>query len=805
MFSSSKKGFNGIIDLGNQNLTVLPEWLKDQKEVQRINLSGNQLKVLPDWFSEFENLQVLDLRNTGLIELCQNFENLQNLKAIYLRDNSLVEVPDCFRLMPNLETVFLSYNKIEKFPSWFFKIENVSIDGNPIIYPPLEVYKRGVQAIKNYFQEREKGTENLNEAKMLIVGEPGAGKTTLMNKILNENFRVDPTLPSTKGIEIKTYLFKTAISENFRINIWDFGGQEIYHATHQFFLTKRSLYVVLSDNRAEDTDFNYWLETIKLLSDESPVIIVQNEKQDRKRDINEKGIMDRYKTIKRVFSLNLSSNNTKLRDLVSALKKYITELPHIGTELPKIWVDIRKALEEIGETEYYITEAKYLEICERFGMHEKERASFLSDYLHDLGVFLHFKDNAVLKRWVILRPEWGTEAVYKVLDNEFVIRNKGYFNKKDLEKIWNAPMYCDMHDELISLMMRFELCYQLDGENTFIAAQLLNRDKPSYPWDNENNLFIKYTYGFMPKGIITRFIVKMHYYISNQTLVWREGVILERQNTSAEIIETYGAREITIRVCGKNKKEFLAVILDCLDKIHSTYSNIKVDKLIPCNCSECKKAALPYCFEYDYLRKLVDANIFEDRCRNSLKLVSLRALIDDALGNNSISPNTLVYIAYNDMDIHEKKQFDIHINILEKKSKVVLFDKSKIISGKDEKKEMRQQLDVADVIILLISASFLENDWNNNEEMLRALDRSEDNGCLTIPIIIKPCNWGLFNISKLKPILYKNSAIFSNPNFDESLTEAISNIHKSIESFLEKRKKETTSKLLSEMEESHSL
>ncbi|WP_347242416.1 hypothetical protein [Nostoc sp. FACHB-888] len=27
----------------------------------------------------------------------------------------------------------------------------------------------------------------------------------------------------------------------FRVNIWDFGGQEIYHATHQFFLTRRSL------------------------------------------------------------------------------------------------------------------------------------------------------------------------------------------------------------------------------------------------------------------------------------------------------------------------------------------------------------------------------------------------------------------------------------------------------------------------------------------------------------------------------------------------------------------------------------
>ena len=34
--------------------------------------------------------------------------------------------------------------------------------------------------------------------------------------------------------------------------MWDFGGQEIYHATHQFFLTRRSLYVLVDDTRKDD-------------------------------------------------------------------------------------------------------------------------------------------------------------------------------------------------------------------------------------------------------------------------------------------------------------------------------------------------------------------------------------------------------------------------------------------------------------------------------------------------------------------------------------------------------------------------
>ena len=76
----------------------------------------------------------------------------------------------------------------------------------------------------------------------------------------------------------------------FRVNIWDFGGQEIYHATHQFFLTKRSLYVLVADTRKEDTDFYYWLNAVELLSDNSPLLIVKNEKQDRHREINERPV-----------------------------------------------------------------------------------------------------------------------------------------------------------------------------------------------------------------------------------------------------------------------------------------------------------------------------------------------------------------------------------------------------------------------------------------------------------------------------------------------------------------------------------
>ena len=168
---------------------------------------------------------------------------------------------------------------------------------------------KGIEAIREYFRQLEsEGTDRLFEAKLLIVGEPGAGKTTLANKILNPNYLLREDEASTQGIDILTWDFKLNDDRTFRVNLWDFGGQEIYHATHQFFLTKRSLYALVADTRKEDTDFYYWLNVVELFSDNSPMLIILNEKQDRRRDINERQLRGQFANFKEVLSTNLADN-----------------------------------------------------------------------------------------------------------------------------------------------------------------------------------------------------------------------------------------------------------------------------------------------------------------------------------------------------------------------------------------------------------------------------------------------------------------------------------------------------------------
>ncbi|WP_062294873.1 COR domain-containing protein [Nostoc piscinale] len=218
----------------------------------------------------------------------------------------------------------------------------------------------------------------------------------------------------------------------FRVNIWDFGGQEIYHATHQFFLTKRSLYALVADNRKEDTNFYRWLNVVELLSDSSPVLIVKNEKSDRTREINEPQLKGQFNNLKETLATNLAKNDQRLNNVIKEIKHQITSLPHLGTPLPKTWVKVRETLE--NDPRNYISLDEYLNICQQNGFTRHEDKLQLSGYLHDLGVCLHFQDDRILEKTLILKPKWGTDAVYRVLDDPQVINNLGKFTWEDLKK-----------------------------------------------------------------------------------------------------------------------------------------------------------------------------------------------------------------------------------------------------------------------------------------------------------------------------------------------------------------------------------
>lgn len=629
------------LTLRGMRLDNVPKAIYQLPLLKQLSLDTCDLKDLPDWIGEM-NLEHLSAIRNGLSRLPDSFSNLKQLTYLKLGENSFTKLPSCVFELVSLQSLDVSNCFIKEIPNDILRLSQLnrlSCSRNPLVSPPAEVAYKGAHAIRDYWRQREAtGVDYLCEAKLIILGEAGAGKTSLARKIEDPNYKLRKDEESTEGIDVIHYEFPTvirtrenekekALQRQFQVNIWDFGGQEIYHATHQFFLTRRSVYVLVCDDRKEDTDFSYWLQVVEMLSDGSPLLIVQNEKQDRTRDINLSSLRARFGNLRGAIATNLETGRG-LNDVIQAIRKELENLPHVGVGLPATWKRVRTALEQ--DQRDYIGLEEYLTICQQHGFTRREDKLQLSGYLHDLGICLHFQDDPLLKNTVVLKPAWGTDAVYRVLDDKEVGSEHGQFTRKQLERIWSEPKYQGMPDELLQLMMKFQLCYALESKQTYIAPQLLSFEQPSYPWSSAGGLVVRYEYGFLPKGIITRFIVAMHHLIAGENLVWKTGVVLERDGSRAEVIEEYSQRRIRVRVSEPAPQLLLAIIDEQLERLHASFPRLQYERYLPCPCIECKDRPEPYSFPLDKLIKRADKNQ-QIQCHSSGEMVDARGLVSEIL------------------------------------------------------------------------------------------------------------------------------------------------------------------------------
>jgi len=524
---------------------------------------------------------------------------------------------------------------------------HLPLDNNPgLLTPPPEIMAQERQAVLSFLRELHRKHVLRYEAKLIFVGEGGTGKSSLLRAF--EGKGLDASLETTHGIEVGTLPLPhpSLPRQSLQLNTWDFGGQDIYRATHQFFLTQRSLYLVVWNARlgGEQGRLDYWLNSIRVLAPDAPILLVATHIDERLPDLNIPQYRADYPQIVDVLHV---SNKTSMGidELKLAVAKHAAKLPFIGQPWPTSWVEVERALAAMPE--HHISATTYMDLCMAKGVHAALAQGTLGGYLHDLGKILYFRDDPILSNMVILKPNWITKAISFVLENEKTRDRSGILVHAELPAIWAVDEQGQRYDPalyplFLRLMERFDLCYQIDPQLSWkhatqsLIPQLLPFQPPSSlpTWNAEEmkagkvHVELIYRLDFVPAGIMSWFIVRTHRY--TRKLHWREGVILSYQDHWARV-ELFARRnELRLEAWGVEPRTFLVILKETVDLILSRFDGLQVSREVPCICHLQTASAQPCPKTYHYEEDLVE-RLNQGRetieCRKSYQLVKVRELL----------------------------------------------------------------------------------------------------------------------------------------------------------------------------------
>lgn len=621
-------------------------------------LSVNRNKIRDPWFlGNLTALKNIDISSNEISSL-DFVEKLTALEFIDLTNNRINDISLLVPLLKqnvSIAPIGLDY-------------EGIYIHDNPIINPPINIVEQGGEAILDWFEQIEKfGAEPFYESKLMILGQGESGKTTFANLQLNPDYKVEPgKIDTTLGIVVhrgKEFVHNTIGKPNIKAHLWDFGGQDIQKMLHQFFITENCLYVLVSNKRAENAGFDYWFQIISLLGPKSSVIVFENPKGSK--GSNENFALKKYRELYpelviETMEVNLSETRGRHQKKWGALNETIaeklSEMEIVNRLVPKKWGLVRDELEKL-KGQKYISKDSFYELCANpeIGLNHRQ-ADWCLSYFRSLGDLVYFDDRDLCTH-IFLDHNWLTQGMYYILSDKKIETSGGRFTRAQAYLKWDTNRYNEEEKAMLLRLLlkdKFDICYELtDEKDVFITPLLLPADKPAKKWDYETNLQFRYQYGFIPHGLFSRLIVKLHEKIDSEQH-WKTGVrlkdVVDGKEVRAEVQQYTDPEEnqpvIDIKISGdKNgSKQMLAFIRSAVDKLHKDFRNISAKEIVACNCKTCiermKSGGKPSFYEFEMLReKIINRNYFVDCKESKWKPVNIGLILNDIVVENAANEN----------------------------------------------------------------------------------------------------------------------------------------------------------------------
>ncbi|WP_406734309.1 COR domain-containing protein [Vibrio scophthalmi] len=532
-----------------------------------------------NFITKIPNIELLHVYNCN-IENIEALVELKNLNNINLTNNKIIGIP------PELSKKFTITAKPNRDRG-----NNLAIGNNPLISPPIEIVERGESAVRPYFDSMIGEMEELNEAKIIFLGNGEVGKTSLMKALSGQDF--DAEEATTHGINICKYNVPINEQRSIDAAIWDFGGQQIMHATHQLFLSRRCVYVLVINDRRDDLQqeqkIEYWLQQVQTFGTDSKVIIIRN-KSDMfsLNNVPEGKLKAKFSNLIAIESVSCKTgdNIDRVRNL---LNDQVRQLPMRKVCLAKNWIKIKQEIKDLSYKKDHLPLSTYTEICIKNEVTDGEAQKTLRQLLHDLSVIIAFEELSDFNMG-ILNPHWITDGIYTIINSDALEGNRGYIKisevQAELDRV-HPDKYTNKARFIIESMMHFELCHSIGSSksNTYLVPNLLPnevRDRNLTRGDNTMRFVFKYD-NLLPPSLFPKLLVRMNSQISADKR-WRTGAIMTDVDldVQARVEVDSVAKEINIIVTGTQTRAFFSIIRHNIRNLNNpSVEALGVRELVP--------------------------------------------------------------------------------------------------------------------------------------------------------------------------------------------------------------------------------
>lgn len=649
------------------------------KQLQELDLSYNNIEDIRE-IAELPQLQNLDLKKNKIKDITP-IAKLRQLKSIDLSYNLITDI----KPLLGLGMDFVYDERVEGEEQLSPLTNEILISKcNDIINPPIEIVKQGNDAIQRYFKKiKEEGLDYIFEAKLILVGEGSAGKTSLQKRLLDENAPLPEGDVRTRGIQVVDYEFgESKASTRRTMHIWDFGGQDVYYPVHRFFITENSVFVLLASTRQPFHNFDYWIPTIFQFGGKSPIIIGQTCHQGNTAPWNELDIYfgnPNFNIVKTLdtpyYRIDLPNNNAGLKQVKDTIINQIENLHHFGKGVPKSWLAVRNVLTNEFKSKSCIPFQTFIDLCRQFESFENiQDIEDCCRFFHDIGVILWYYQIEELNDWVILEPEWAMNAVYKIIDDTEIQERNGVIYPSDFNRLWSSKSYDGKHSILKKMLVTFKIAFPTrhsKGEH-IIPARLTSMPNEQKWKVEENCLRLEYKFEFMPRGIVNQISAELSRYIHKYE-VWNNAVNLayDNNNTKSQIIEDSYNRKLSIVSKGIDARGINILIMNSMRNIIDSYKGVKEEIYVKCPCHVCQQLEKPSTFLYSKLLewslKRNDGIVTCNESGETLKISEL--LYSVGFSNTSNKKNMplmnktiTIFLASSEELENDRREFEIFIN-----------------------------------------------------------------------------------------------------------------------------------------------